>query len=168
MKRILTLSLALSFLVASFAAGTSTIVVPKKSSTPNANEILVPIGKNGQKVSLMDLSNMKTKDFETLTGKKLNLTNKLALKIMQKKLKNSIDANGNINSKMLNKATVKTKKADDGSKHYLKLCLIFVALAVIFAILGWVVPFIWILSYLAWLGAVIFFILWLVNKAGAM
>lgn len=167
MKRILTLSLALSFLVASFAAGTTTIVVPKKSSAPNANEILVPVGKNGQKVSLMDLSKMKTKDFETLTGKKLSLTNKLALKIIQKKLKNSIDANGNINSKMLSK-TVKSKKADDQSKHYLKLCLIFVALAVIFAILGWVVPFIWILSYLAWLGAVIFFILWLVNKAGSM
>lgn len=168
MKRILTLSIAIAFLVTSFVAGTTTIVVPKKSPSPNANQILLPVGKNGEKISLMEFSTMKTKDFETFTGKKMSLTNKLALKIIQKKLRNNIDANGNINTKTFEKATVTLKKADDKSRHYLKLCLVFLALAVALSIVAIFVPFIWILSSLAWLGAVIFFIVWLVNKAGTM
>ena len=85
MKKIITLSLALTLLVVnSFAAGTATIVLPKKSPSLNANTILVPVGKNGEKISLMDLSVMKAKDYETLTGKKMNLSNKLAFTLIQK------------------------------------------------------------------------------------
>jgi hypothetical protein len=166
MKRILTLFLALSFLATSFAAGTASIVVPKKSPAPNANEILVPIGKTGEKVSLMDLSNMKTKDFETLSGKKLSLANKVAFKVLQRKLRSSMNANGDINNKVLAKAMLKAKKADDKSHNYLRLWLVLLGVAIVFSILGVFVPFLWWIGWLAGLGAAIFFVLWIIEKAG--
>jgi hypothetical protein len=165
MKRILTLSLALAFVATSFAAGTS-IVVPKKSPNPNANEILVPIGKNGEKISLMDLSVMKVKDYETLTGKKMNVADKVGFKIIQKKLRSSINSKGEINKKMLEKAATKLKKADD--RQYLRLWLILLAVAVGLSIIGIFVPFLWWIAWLAGLGAAIFFVLWLVSKASTM
>jgi hypothetical protein len=168
MKRILTLCLALSFFATSFASPVSSIVVPKKSPAPNANQILIPIGKSGEKVSLMDLSYMKTKDFETLSGKKLTLANKIAFKMIQKKLRSSMNANGDIKSKVFEKAALKLKKADDKSHNYLKLCLILLGIAIVLYILGAFVPFIWWIAYLASLAAAIFFVLWLVDKAGSM
>jgi hypothetical protein len=164
MKRILTLFLALSILATSFAAGTASIVIPKKSPAPNANEILVPVGKTGEKVSLMDLSQMKTKEFETLSGKKLNLANKIAFKMIQKKLRANINANGEINSKIFEKAAKLKKAADD--KSYLRLWLILLGSAIVLSILGVFVPFLWILAWLAYLGAGIFFVIWLINKVG--
>lgn len=167
MKRIFTLAVALSLVVTSFSAGTTAIVLPKKSPAPNANQIFIAAGKNGEKVSLMDLSSMKVKDYESLTGKKMNLTNKLAFKIIQRKLRNNIDANGNINTKMLAKATLKAKKATSDKTHkYLMLWLILLGAAIVLGIIGWAVPFFWILSSLAGLGALIFFILWLLSMSG--
>ena len=166
MKRILTLLLATSLFATSFA-GTN-VVVPKKSSKVNANQILLPIGKNGETISLMDLSLIKTKDFEKLTGKKLNLVDKEGFKIDQKKLRNSINAKGYINTKEFEKAAHKLKKADGKTHRYLVLWLVFLAAAIILAILGWVVGFFWILSSLAGLGALIFFILWLLSMSGTI
>jgi hypothetical protein len=168
MKRILTLFLALSFLATSFAAGTASIVVPKKSPAPNANQILIPIGKSGEKVSLMDLSHMKTKDFEALSGKKLSLANKVAFKVIQKQLRSNINAKGEINSKFFAKAALKLKKADDKAHNYLKLFLILLGIGIVFTILGFFIPFIWWLGWLAYLAAGIFFVLWLIEKAGSM
>lgn len=169
MKKIITLSLALTLLVVnSFAAGTATIVLPKKSPSLNANTILVPIGKNGEKISLMDLSVMKAKDYETLTGKKMNLSNKLAFTLIQKKLRNNINANGDIKTKMFNKVALKAKKADEKTHKYLKLWLILLGVSIVLSIIGWAVPFVWVLAGLAGLGALIFFILWLLSLSGSM
>lgn len=169
MKRIITLCVALSIFASSFAAGTSMILVPKKSPSPNANQIMVPVGKNGEKISLMDLSVMKVKDYEAITGKKMNLSNKLAFRIIQKKLRNNIDANGNLNTKLLMKAAKITKKAASDKTHqYLRLWLILLAVAIVLGIIAWAVPFFWILSSLAGLGALIFFILWLLSLSGTM
>jgi hypothetical protein len=168
MKRIVTFFLALSFLSTSFAAGTASIVVPKKSPSPNANQILVPIGKSGEKISLMDLSYMKTKDFESLSGKKLSLANKIAFKVIQKQLRSSINSKGEVNTRIFEKAALKLKKADDKAHNYLKLFLILLGVGIVFTILGFVVPFIWWLGWLAYLAAGIFFVLWLIEKAGSM
>ena len=169
MKRLSTLVIAISVMANCFAAGTTSIVLPKKSPAPNANEILLPVGKNGEKISLMDLSVMKAKDYEALTGKKMTLTNKLAFKIIQRKLRGNIDANGNINSRMLAKATLKAKKpASEKTHKYLMLWLILLGAAIVLGIIGWAVPFFWILSSLAGLGALIFFILWLLSMSGNM
>jgi uncharacterized membrane protein YqaE (UPF0057 family) len=124
MKQILTLSLALGLIVTSFAAGTATIVVPKKSPAPNANQILIPIGKSGEKVSLMDLSYMKVKEFETISGRKMNLSNKLGFTIFQKQLRNSINYDGTINSKKLTKAMAKADNSGISKGLYIVLAIL--------------------------------------------
>lgn len=167
MKKIITFFLALSVVMTSFATETSSIAVPKKSSA-NANEILLPIGKNGEKISLMDLSYIKTRDFEKLTGNKMNFTKKIAFKLFQNKLKHSINAKGEVNTKAFEKMTVKVKKDTSKTRQYLRLWLILLAISVVFGILGWVSGFFWILSGLAGLGALIFFIVWLISMTGAV
>ena len=168
MKRIVTFFLALSFLATSFAAGTASIVVPKKSPAPNANQILIPIGKNGQKVSLMDLSQMKVKEFEALSGKKLKFIEKIEFSLGQKQLRNSIKADGTINAKKLAKLAAKPKEMNDKARRYLKLWLILLGAAIVIDIIAAITatPFIWIFGWLASLGALVFFVLWLIAIAG--
>ena len=86
---------------------------------------------------------------EQLTGKKMTIAEKLALKMVQKKLK---------------KDAVAGKKSIDikDKKQMLRLWIIFALVAILLSILGWFVPFVWYLSGLAWLASLIFFILWIV------
>ncbi len=55
----------------------------------------------------------------------------------------------------------------DPVQKWLWLAIIAGGIAVILYILGYFIPFIWIISYLAWLAAVVFLILWLVKMLGA-
>ena len=97
MKKILSLIVAFTLFATSFAAsGYSSL--PKK-----ATEIYIPIGNNNQ-ISLLEVSKMKVKDYEKLTGKHLNFFEKITFKAAQKKLKNSIAADGTITNKRLIKA----------------------------------------------------------------
>ena len=54
------------------AAYSSTNSIPVSSTNPSikATEVYVPIGKNGQLISLMDLSEISVKDFESCLAKK--------------------------------------------------------------------------------------------------
>src|SRR3954470_4013625 len=97
MKRIITLLMALSFVSSTFASGLM-IVKPKK-----ADEIMIPIGNTGQKISLLDLSRIKVKDFEALTGHHMKFADKMGFKLAQHQLKNSINSDGTINNKRLEK-----------------------------------------------------------------
>ncbi len=109
--------MALSFVATSFA-GVSTVIVPtSKPTKPNASEIMISIGGTGQKISLLDLSTIKTKDVEKLTGKKMKLIDKVGFKIAQKQLRSSINPDGTINNNKLAKAA--SKKAPDGSGFHL-------------------------------------------------
>lgn len=114
MKKILALLLSFFLLTASFA-GTN-ILIPKKPAKVNANNVLVPIGKNGETVSLMDLSRMKAKELEAITGEKMNLKDKVGFAIAQKQLRSSINADGTINNRKLSKIAA---KADGGSGFHL-------------------------------------------------
>ena len=114
MKKILTFFFALSFFATSFAG--PNVVEPKKPTKINANSILIPIGKNGEKISLLDLSTMKVKDLEAITGNKMKLADKLGFALAQKQLRNSINADGTINNKKLSKAAA---RAVDGSGFHL-------------------------------------------------
>jgi hypothetical protein len=168
MKRLFTLSLSLLILGSAFSKS-SVVVLPAKPVKLNANQLLVPIGKNGEKVSLMDLSTMRVKDYEEITGKKMNLSNKLAFKIIQKKLRNNMDANGNLNTKMVASVVKITHKATtDKTRSYLRLWLIFLGIAIVLGLIASAVPFFWILSSLAGIGALIFFVLWLLSLSGTM
>jgi hypothetical protein len=115
MKRILGLFLALSVLTTSFAAGTASVLPSKKPAKINAADVLIPIGKTGQQVSLLDLSHMKVREVESLTGQKMKLADKIGFKMAQKELARSIADDGTIDSQKLNKLAA--KKADGGGFH---------------------------------------------------
>jgi len=51
----------------------------------------------------MELSAISTKDFQSLTGKKMKFFEKLSFKLGQKKFKNMINADGTVNNKKLEK-----------------------------------------------------------------
>ena len=87
-------------LILSSSFGTSNILSPKKV---NANEVFIPIGKTGKKISLQELSTIDTKNLQSLTGSKMNFAEKLSFKIAQKKLKRSIHADGTIDNKKFQK-----------------------------------------------------------------
>jgi len=76
-----------------------------------ASEIYLPVGKSGELLSLQDLSVIKIKDFEALTGKKMRFMDRLGFKASQNQLRNSIDRDGTFNKKKLEKY-LNRKKAD--------------------------------------------------------
>lgn len=89
-------------------AFTATLSIEK--SKLKANQIFLSVGKSGELISLEALSVIKIKDFEALTGKKMNLMDRIGFKASQNQLRNSIDRDGTFNKKLqkyLNK-----KKAD--------------------------------------------------------
>ena len=108
MKKLVTLFTALAFVLSSFAA------VITETPAKNANEIFVPVGNGGQKISLMDLSQISMKEFETIAGKKLKLVDKVALKLAQRDLRKSINEDGTINSKRLEKSLKKFADGESG------------------------------------------------------
>lgn len=94
MKKLLLLLTAFCLLTTSFAA------FEIKPASKKATDIFLPIGKD-MKISLMDLSVINIKDFEKISGKHLNFIDRLGFKAGQKKLRNSINADGTINNKRL-------------------------------------------------------------------
>lgn len=116
MKRMLGLIMALSIFTASFAGTNSMVPAAKKPVTLNAADVLIPIGTTGKTVSLLDLSQMKVKELEALTGQKLKLADKVGFKLAQKQLSKTINLDGTLNSKKLSKMAA---KAEDGSGFHL-------------------------------------------------
>jgi len=114
MKRISTLLFVLAFAASSFA-GTNAVIEPAKNpSKLNAADIFIPIGKDKKMVSLLDLSTLKVKELEVITGAKMKLADKIGFKVAQKQLRQSIDADGTINNKKLTKFAAKQKAPDGG------------------------------------------------------
>ena len=60
----------------------------------HASELMISLGAQGSYVSLMDLSVMKRSQLEKLTGRKMNIVQRLAWKGAQKKIRSSIDKDG--------------------------------------------------------------------------
>jgi hypothetical protein len=84
----------------SFASSVTEI---KNLPSLDASKIYIPVGKSGQKISLLDLSKISQTDLETLTGKKMNFLDRIAFKKTQKKLNKKINAKGIITDKKINK-----------------------------------------------------------------
>ena len=76
-----------------------------------ASEVSVPIGNTGKTISLQDLSTISIKDFQNLAGKKMHFANKLMFKAAQKQIRKSINENGTLNNKKLEKLYRKYTKA---------------------------------------------------------
>jgi hypothetical protein len=108
MRKSILLFAAICLTVSSFASFTLT-KPPLKAS-----EVYVPIGKSGEKISLLDLSRIKIREYQEFTGKKMRLMDKIAFKAAQKQLRNSINYDGTFNSKKIEKFMKKRSMAGDG------------------------------------------------------
>jgi hypothetical protein len=103
MKKFLLFFVAVVLLTTSFAT-TGTRNVPAKKAT----EIYLVIGKNGEQISLMNLTQISVKDYQTVSGRHLTVFEKAAFKLSQRKLAKCINTDGSINNKKL------LKLMDDG------------------------------------------------------
>ncbi len=160
MRKIFALSVALAIVLCSF--GSTSILLPAKSSP----DITITHNNVNYSLSLLALSHMSVKDYEKMTGKHMKLGDKIVFKIAQRRLRNSLDAYGNPDTKKIKNLLSKTHKFYDGdSHHWLVLTLLTLALAVGLSIIGIFVPFIWVLAAIAGLACAVFFILWLVSVA---
>jgi hypothetical protein len=99
MKKVLTTLLALCFLVGSFAS------TPEKASTEpvRASMIMIPVGKGGEKISLLELSTISKGDLEKLTGRKMNGAESFAFKGAQRQMKKGINEDGIVTGKKMKK-----------------------------------------------------------------
>lgn len=97
MKKFLLIIFAFSLLHTCFAAKITN--VPSKKAT----DIYLTIGKNGERISLMDLTRISVKDYQTISGRHMKLFEKAAFKLSQRKLAKCINVDGSINNKKLKK-----------------------------------------------------------------
>jgi len=124
MKRLFTLLLAMVMTVGICSASSSVIVAPAPTVAPavtatapaplKATEINIPLGNTGKTVNLQELSTMKMAELEKLTGKKLGLLQRLEVKLAQRKLRHSINADGTIRNKKLAMLTSREFDGDEG------------------------------------------------------
>jgi hypothetical protein len=92
------------FLVLSVMVSTIGFTPAKKDRTPvMASKIMLPVGANGEKISLLELSTIKKTNLEKITGRKMNKAQSLAFKLTQKKLQNGINEQGEVTNKKLKK-----------------------------------------------------------------
>ena len=90
------------FLLVTFDVAFTTTLNTAKTPL-KASEIYFPLGKSGELISLQDLSVIKIKEFETLTGKKMKFFDKVGFKLSQNKLRNSINLDGTFSRKKVEK-----------------------------------------------------------------
>lgn len=112
MKRIVSVFVGLLLSVFAFS---SPLSLHPKSKSPNAADIMVPIGTNHQ-ISLLDLSMISVKDVEAITGKEMSTADRMGFKFVQKQLRNTINEDGTLNDKKIARAA---KKADSESGFHL-------------------------------------------------
>jgi len=125
MKKLIVLFICVSLFSISHAS--STILTPPKI---NAKDVLIPVGKLGNKISVLELSKISTSDFQKLTGEKMNWFNKFSFKMTQHKLRQNIDKDGTFNRKRMAKFFgSKTGSAAGGFALGLFLSFIGVAIA---------------------------------------
>jgi len=149
--------------IASFSSINSTTnSIPSSAAKPplKADEVYLPVGKTGHLISLMDLSRISVKDFETLSGEKMKFSEKVQFKLSQRQLKKSINEDGTFSRKSIEKYLTKPPVGGGGvfSLGGLLLGLFLSLIGVLIAYLigkdnksriRW-----------AWIGAIISLIVW--------
>jgi hypothetical protein len=110
MKKLIAFILAVAVLNVSIA-----VTPPVDGGKPmNATEVMIPIGKSGQKISLMEFSKLKPDEYEKMANVKLKFFDRIAYKMAMKKLRKSIDKDGTINNKKVAKMFVAPVDGDSG------------------------------------------------------
>ncbi|MFZ9387844.1 MAG: hypothetical protein ACO25B_08170 [Chitinophagaceae bacterium] len=97
MKKLILLSASLVVLNGIFAS--ALVIQPPL----NASAIYITVGNTGRMISLLDLSRIKIKDFEALTGEKMKLIRRLGFKAAQMQLCRFIDTDGTISNRKAGK-----------------------------------------------------------------
>ena len=69
----------------------------------NASSIIIPIGKTGCKISLLELSTISRAELELKTGRQMGFTERLSFHSTQRKLRKGIDDNGNLTNRRMMK-----------------------------------------------------------------
>lgn len=80
----------------------------------NATEIMIPIGKTGQKISLAEFSKLKPKEYEKLANVKLGFFDRIAYRMAMKKLRKGIAEDGTIKNKEVTKLVSGSIDGDSG------------------------------------------------------
>ena len=88
---------------ASVTPGTESVAPAPAAAPLKASDIRLPVGNTGQTINLQELSTMKVADYEKMTGKKMGFFHRLEFKLAQKKLRSSINEDGTVNNKRLEK-----------------------------------------------------------------
>lgn len=82
---------------------TFAVTTPHIKKKIKASEMFIPIGVNGDKISLYDLSRISISGVQAYTGRKMKFADRVIFRMAQKKLSQSIDADGTINDRKLQK-----------------------------------------------------------------
>jgi hypothetical protein len=149
--------------VAFFSSAYSATALTPVSSTKfllRADEVYLPVGATGRLISLMDLSKISVKDFETLSGKKMKFLDKVNFKMGQRQLKKSINPDGTFSKKSIEKFL--SAPTGPGGGFSLVGLLLGLFLSLIGVLIAYVIAgadnrsrVTW-----AWIGAVISLIIW--------
>src|ERR1041385_3957226 len=91
--------LLVTLIIAAGSYASVNVIEPKL----NAAELFFPVGKTGKQISLLELSHISVKDFQALTGRKMNFFDRLGFKAAQKNVQKHINPDGTINSKKFEK-----------------------------------------------------------------
>ena len=91
------------FLLAAFVIVQTVGAAIAPSAKIKASEAMIPLGNTGKSISMQELSMISVKDFEQMTGKKMNSVNTAMFRAAQKKIRHSIDKDGNIKNKKIEK-----------------------------------------------------------------
>jgi hypothetical protein len=109
MKKLLTLFAAVVLITHTVGAASFT------PATLKASEIVLPLGNTGKKISLQDLATISVKDFGKLIGKKMSFADRMMFKVAQRKIRHSINEDGTVNSRKIERVY---KKYDDGDSGF--------------------------------------------------
>ena len=158
MKKTFILFLLIAIFSATYSSTTS---IPGSSKNPSikATEVYVPIGKTGKFISVMELSQIKAKDYEALSGKKMKVVEKVNFKLGQRELKKSINQDGTFSNKRVEKYF---NKAALGGAFSISGLLLGLFLSLIGVLIAYLITtgdkkgrITW-----AWIGCAISLILW--------
>ena len=107
MRKILTL-------VVVFALVAQTLGAASLRPAPlQASEMLIPVGNTGKSISMLDLSVISVKDFEAMSGTKMKWADRMMFKSAQRELRHSINEDGTLNNRKIEKFYKKYKGEGD-------------------------------------------------------
>ena len=89
------------FLLAAFALSHTVGAAFVPSEKIKASDVAIPVGNTGKSISLQELSTISVSDFQEMTGKKLGFADRMMFKSAQKKIRHSIDKDGNVKNKKI-------------------------------------------------------------------